>query len=126
HNDVIAMNTTRLAIVHEKAFVNQGVIVNEWRRATEEMDWQYLEVKDNELTVEQAVHSYFFNSQLLELPDGQLVIVAPRECSENRQAKMALESFSGGNGPVAAVHYLDVRESMKNGGGPACLRLRVV
>ncbi len=24
------------------------------------------------------------------------------------------------------MHYLDVRESMKNGGGPACLRLRVV
>ena len=27
---------------------------------------------------------------------------------------------------MAAVHYRDVRESMRNGGGPACLRLRVV
>jgi succinylarginine dihydrolase len=27
---------------------------------------------------------------------------------------------------VKAVHYVDLRQSMHNGGGPACLRLRVV
>lgn len=126
HNDVIAMNTTRLIIVHEKAFVDQGSVINEWRRAGEQMDLTIIEVKDNELTIEQAVKSYLFNSQLLELPSGQLVIVAPKECSEIRQAKLLIEAISGGNGPLGSVHYLDVRESMKNGGGPACLRLRVV
>jgi succinylarginine dihydrolase len=37
-----------------------------------------------------------------------------------------LERLSSGNGPISAVHYRDVRESMRNGGGPACLRLRLV
>jgi succinylarginine dihydrolase len=27
---------------------------------------------------------------------------------------------------VREIHFLDVRQSMRNGGGPACLRLRVV
>ena len=29
------------------------------------------------------------------------------------------------NGPIGRVIYVDVRQSMRNGGGPACLRLRV-
>ncbi len=28
--------------------------------------------------------------------------------------------------PISAMQVLDLRESMANGGGPACLRLRVV
>ncbi len=127
HNDVIAMNTSRLMIVHEKAFVEQGVIINKWKRAAEakKIDWQVVQITENELAIDKAVKTYFFNSQLLELPNGQLVIVAPVECEEEKASKMLLEALSGGNGPLGAIHYRDVRESMKNGGGPACLRLRV-
>jgi succinylarginine dihydrolase len=85
----------------------------------------YIEISAGEMTVGEAVKSYFFNSQLLDLGDGKVVIVAPSECAENARVKAVLDSLSGGNGPVSAVHYLDVRESMRNGGGPACLRLRV-
>src|SRR5262249_41246840 len=28
--------------------------------------------------------------------------------------------------PIKSIHYLDLHESMANGGGPACLRLRIV
>ena len=31
-----------------------------------------------------------------------------------------------GNGPIRQLVPVDVRQSMANGGGPACLRLRVV
>jgi succinylarginine dihydrolase len=31
-----------------------------------------------------------------------------------------------GNGPIRHLVPVDVRESMANGGGPACLRLRIV
>jgi succinylarginine dihydrolase len=30
-----------------------------------------------------------------------------------------------GNGPIRRLELVDVRQSMANGGGPACLRLRV-
>jgi succinylarginine dihydrolase len=37
-----------------------------------------------------------------------------------------LDQLLAGNGPIRRVLPVDVRQSMANGGGPACLRLRVV
>ena len=37
-----------------------------------------------------------------------------------------IERHIAGNGPIRRVEVVDVRQSMANGGGPACLRLRVV
>lgn len=125
HNDVIAMNTGGLIVVHEKGYLEQGAFINMLKKVAGE-GFDCIEIGEKELSLKDAVQSYLFNSQLLELPDNKMVIVAPSECAEIKPAKMALEALSGGNGPIDAIHYLDVRESMKNGGGPACLRLRVV
>ena len=54
-----------------------------------------------------------------------MAIVAPLDAQENEHARAFLERVVAAGGPVKAVHYLDVRQSMHNGGGPACLRLRV-
>lgn len=126
HNDVIAMNTTRLMIAHEKAFVEGPAFVAQLGKAAERFDWLHIGISEEELPLADAVKSYLFNSQLLELADGRFVIVAPSDCEEIASARRVLEGLEGGNGPIAAVHYLDVRDSMRNGGGPACLRLRVV
>jgi len=37
-----------------------------------------------------------------------------------------IERHLAGNGPIRGVEVVAVRQSMANGGGPACLRLRVV
>lgn len=119
HNDVIAMNTTRLMIAHEKAFVTP------LKQQIRIPDFQYVEITDDMLTVEECVQTYFFNSQLLELPSGELVIVAPKECEGHERARAAFAALASGNKLISKVQYIDVRESMRNGGGPACLRLRV-
>lgn len=126
HNDVIALNTTRLMVAHEKSFVNQTPFVAQLQQMASGMDFTYLEITESELPLAVAVKSYLFNSQVLELENGDIVIVAPAECAEQKQAAEVLERLSGGNGPVKAVYFRDVRESMKNGGGPACLRQRIV
>ena len=72
-----------------------------------------------------SVKTYPFNSQLLSLADGSMVIVAPSEASSDAQASRFLQRIVDEANPVRAVHYIDVNASMKNGGGPACLRLRV-
>lgn len=125
HNDVIAMNTTRLMIAHEAAFLDAQNFITALERKMEGADFQYISISENELPVADAVKSYFFNSQVLQLPDGEIVIVAPSESQENKNASAVLQRLAASNA-VSAVHYLDVRESMRNGGGPACLRLRVV
>lgn len=125
HNDVIAMNTTRLMIAHEAAFLDAQNFISTMERRMAGTDFHYISISENELPVADAVQSYFFNSQILQLPGGEIVIVAPSEAERNPNASALLKKLAEGNA-VSAVHYLDVRESMRNGGGPACLRLRVV
>jgi succinylarginine dihydrolase len=84
-------------------------------------------VKREQVSVAEAVRSYLFNSQLVSLPNGGMALIAPRECRESSAVKGFLDALlESQDNPVTAIHYFDVRESMKNGGGPACLRLRVV
>jgi succinylarginine dihydrolase len=116
HNDVIAMSHRNLLVHHEAAYeeTDAGTLDGFTR----------IVIREKELSLENAVSTYFFNSQLVSLPSGKTAVIAPGECEENDQARACFEKLAA-EGHVAAVHYLDVRESMKNGGGPACLRLRL-
>lgn len=116
HNDVIAMSNGPLFIYHEKAYTQ----VDE-----KAVGYTPIRITEKELPIADAVSTYFFNSQLITLPDGKMVVVAPAECEENINSRACFSKIVE-NGHIHKVHYLDVRESMKNGGGPACLRLRVV
>ena len=80
---------------------------------------------EKELPVASAVSAYPFNSQLLTLPDGSMTIVAPEEAREDSRARAFLQRVIEAGGPVKTLHHLDLRESMENGGGPACLRQRI-
>lgn len=124
HHDVIGMNSTRLMIHHEKALHNRDSFIDEITKKTKGFNFQYTEISNDALSLENAVRSYFFNSQLLEMADGSFHIIAPTECEENPQAHATLQQLQA-NGTIEKVHYLDVRQSMRNGGGPACLRLRI-
>src|SRR5690606_34087217 len=74
-----------------------------------------------------AVATYLFNSQILTLPGGGMLILAPQECEEHPETHAFLQSLmSSPDNPIRQVHYSLLRESMHNGGGPACLRLRAV
>lgn len=125
HHDVIGMNTTRLMMNHEGAFAHKEAFYAELKKQKMNIELNNIEISDKELPIADAVKSYFFNSQLLDLPQG-FVLVAPSECEENIRARQTIQSLVEGNKLIQQVHYRDVRESMRNGGGPACLRLRVV
>jgi succinylarginine dihydrolase len=86
-----------------------------------------VEVPDAQVPLADAIASYLFNTQLVALPgEDRLVLVAPEECRENAATARYLEGLVAGNGPVGRVLFADVRQSMRNGGGPACLRQRIV
>ena len=123
HNDVISVGSGHVLLAHEEAFVDQPKLIE---RLTHALGPQFtpLIVVSESLSVSGAVQTYLFNSQLLETPDG-LVLIAPQDVEADPAAKAVVDDWVGSDAPVSAVHYLDVRESMHNGGGPACLRLRV-
>ncbi|MGE3675111.1 MAG: N-succinylarginine dihydrolase, partial [Polyangiaceae bacterium] len=124
HTDVLAVGSANLLLLHELAFVDTQELLEELRRRLGD-DFQYCLAKQGELPAGDAVAAYPFNSQLLELPNGEMAIVAPEESKRNAAAHRYLERVVAEDNRVTAVHYLDVNQSMKNGGGPACLRLRV-
>jgi succinylarginine dihydrolase len=124
HNDVIAVGNGNVLFCHQRAFVNQASVYEELRRKLGGM-LHIIEVPDSEVTVADAVSSYLFNSQLLTRADGRMLLVLPEECRNNPRVWTYLQTLVASNTPIQETLVFDLRESMRNGGGPACLRLRV-
>uniref|UniRef100_UPI004047CC50 N-succinylarginine dihydrolase n=1 Tax=Rheinheimera sp. TaxID=1869214 RepID=UPI004047CC50 len=126
HNDVIAVGNQNVLFYHQQAFVDTSTKLNELKRKFgNDSDLHLIEVKDTEVSVADAVQTYLFNTQLVTLENGEMVIIAPTECQDNAAVSAYLAQLTQRNTPIKQVHYYDVKQSMRNGGGPACLRLRV-
>lgn len=131
HNDVIAVGNNQLLLYHEKAFYDSESALQKLQEAVLEYCRTPLitiKVLEREVSIQDAVRSYLFNSQLLTLPeDDSMVLIAPTDCQEVPSVMKFLNKIIHDMGnPINRVHFLNLRESMRNGGGPACLRLRVI
>ena len=124
HTDVLAVGNGNFLMLHELAVVDAGALCRELERILGSELCVVL-ASQTELPVANAVAAYPFNSQVLSLRSGAMAIVAPEDARRDRHASALLERIVTSDGPVRSVHYVDVRQSMQNGGGPACLRLRV-
>jgi succinylarginine dihydrolase len=124
HNDVVAVANERVLFAHEQAFTNKDELVETCGRLLR--GFEYVEVPATEVPLADAVKSYLFNAQLVTLPGGQTTLIVPTEARETTSVWSWIERHVAGNGPIRKVEVVDVRQSMANGGGPACLRLRVV
>ncbi|MEM9693270.1 MAG: N-succinylarginine dihydrolase [Myxococcota bacterium] len=128
HNDVISVGDRETFFFHEQAFVDTERIVAELRetyRRRTERDLRLIQVPRDRVRVSTAVATYLFNSQLVAGPEGERFLIAPIESAEREEVKGYLDERVA-EGDLAAVHFVDLRQSMQGGGGPACLRLRVV
>lgn len=128
HNDVIAVGHRNMFLCHERAFAGQRVVLDDLRQCYSSAvgkELHVIEISESLLSLGDAVRSYFFNSQLVTTPEGVTMLIAPAECGEIPSAKAALEHVTSRMGPIHACRLVDVRQSMRNGGGPACLRLRI-
>lgn len=128
HNDVVAVSNGPVLMFHGQAFEQRDAFLDALKRASEVRKFEpvLLEATADELTLPEAVKSYLFNSQILTLPSGGMALILPHEVKEAPRAKAFVDRVLATNGPIRAAHYFDLRQSMRNGGGPACLRLRVV
>ncbi len=132
HNDVIAVGNENLLLLHARAYKNGMADIDRISEAYTKLypgnNLQLVVVSDDELTVEEAVGCYLFNSQIVTRPDGKMAILAPTELKtlyNGKAAKLMEKICAVGDTAIDEISYIDLRESMQNGGGPACLRLRV-
>lgn len=128
HNDVIAVGNRDALLCHRRAFLERDTTLTALRAGLADCGLRLLEIDDRELSIDDAVNSYLFNSQLVCPPalGGRMLLIAARECQENPRVWATIQRLVAEDNPLAEVRIFDLRQSMRNGGGPACLRLRVV
>jgi succinylarginine dihydrolase len=124
HNDVVAVANERVLFAHEEAFADPESAYAAIRAALPEAE--IVVVPTSAVSLADAIASYLFNAQLITLPTGEMALVIPLEAWEHSSVRRYLDTMLSANGPIRQVLPVDVRQSMANGGGPACLRLRVV
>ncbi len=127
HNDVIAVGHRDVLFCHELAFADQHAVMLELQTKSNHTI-QVVTVREDDVPLDDAISSYLFNSQLLSKPNdpqGKLTIVVPEECRQTESVWRYLQAMVTRGGPIDELLVFDLRESMMNGGGPACLRLRV-
>ena len=130
HNDVIAMSNRNMLIYHELAFENSARVVETIGQRFREKTGERLEdhcISDADLRLEEAVQTYLFNSQLLTVDSDQMDLLCPIQCVNSPSVLSLVNDWvSKEKSRIRRVSYLHLDQSMKNGGGPACLRLRAM
>ncbi len=124
HNDVIAVSNRQVLFCHEQAFAHQEKLLATLRKRVP--GFMPIQVPTEAVSVQDAVETYLFNSQLLSREDGSMMLVLPQESRNHQGVWRYLSELVQADNPIDELRVFDLRESMANGGGPACLRLRVV
>ena len=124
HNDVVAVANQNVLFTHERAFADKEDAYEAMLAVFPQL--HVVEVPESAVSLEEAIKTYLFNAQLVTLPTGEMALIVPEECQQSASVWAWCEHMLATNGPIRQVIPVDVRQSMSNGGGPACLRLRVV
>jgi succinylarginine dihydrolase len=126
HNDVISVGNRNVLFYHQSAFLDTDGVLRDLDRQLQGASLVPVMVSERDVSLQDAVGSYLFNSQLLSHADQQMSLVVPGECRENPAVSAYLDTLiADTTNPISKVQVFDLKQSMKNGGGPACLRLRV-
>lgn len=128
HNDVVCVGARQCLFYHEYAFENTDATRAALTDAAEGLFTpDFVEVSNEDVPIGDAIKAYLFNSMLVQMQGKErLTLIAPTETEDNPVSKTYCQKLTSGNGPIGEVIFVDVRQSMRNGGGPACLRLRIV
>lgn len=129
HNDVIAVGHRDLLWVHEQAWVDQASMLERLRERYDRVcqaPLRIVVVPRQMLAMHEAVGTYLFNSQWVTDEGGGWHVLFPQQCEASASAMRAIEALRSVAPEIHRLHFVPLDQSMGNGGGPACLRLRVV
>lgn len=127
HNDVVCVSNEAVLFFHENAFSNPEDLKKSVRKRTDALGFEpyFVMAGVDQVPLEDVISSYLFNSQLVTLPNGKMALILPTQVEETPTTKAFVDDVLAADNPIDQAYYLDLRQSMANGGGPACLRLRV-
>ena len=126
HNDIVSLSNKNVFIAHEDAFQNRDDLKKMLNILESKIDnFQYIEISNSEIPLKDIISSYLLNSQLITNVDNEMQLILPEEVKEYDNCLSWLDKLKQIS-DVKLFDYVDIRQSMMNGGGPACLRLKVI
>ena len=126
HNDIVSLSNKNVFIAHEDAFQNRDDLKKMLNILESKIDnFQYIEISNSEIPLKDIISSYLLNSQLITNVDNEMQLILPDEVKEYDNCLSWLDKLKQIS-DVKLFDYVDIRQSMMNGGGPACLRLKVI
>ena len=125
HNDVVCVSNETVLFFHENAFDDPSALETSVTEKATGFTPHFIMAPVKDVPLGDVISSYLFNSQLVTLPSGEMALILPTQVEETPSTKAFVDQTLAGDNPITQAHYLDLRQSMANGGGPACLRLRV-
>lgn len=129
HNDVIAVGNQNVFLYHEAAYIGSESLIDQIRQKVRDYcdtEMVFIKIPERRVSLKDAVSTYLFNSQIVTDQEGTMRMIAPMECRTTPAVLEVLnEIVANYENPIKDVFYTNLMQSMSNGGGPACLRIRV-
>ncbi len=131
HNDVIATSHKNLLLMHEQAFLNAEPELARLASAFEQATGTALQVvmvRQEQLSLEDAVKSYLFNSQLLT-PSGDgsaMTMICAAQCERMPQVRDLIDGWIAlSSHPISDVRYVSLDQSMSGGAAPRLFAIAI-
>ncbi|MCE2573472.1 N-succinylarginine dihydrolase, partial [Motilimonas eburnea] len=126
HNDVICVGHQQVLFYHQEAFYAETELLDFMAKHATPQPYHLIRVSSSQVSLKNAVDSYLFNSQIVINDKGEYVLIVPHHCAVNEQVNQFIQTLiNEQSNPISQVHFVNLDQSMNNGGGPACLRLRL-
>ena len=126
HNDIVSLSNENIFIAHEKAFQSEDVfkkVINNLESGID--NFKFIEIPESEIPLEDIINSYLLNSQLFTNEKNEMQLILPEEVKDFSNCMSWLDKLKQIS-DIKIFNFVDIRQSMMNGGGPACLRLKVI
>ena len=126
HNDIVSLANEEVFIFHQEAFADRVELERVLHHLKEHVKgFHPIEILSEDISLDDLVSSYLLNSQLITVDNNEMMMLLPEEVHNHPNCMRWLEEIKSSS-PIKHLEFVDIRQSMMNGGGPACLRFKAV
>ena len=126
HNDIVSLANEEVFIFHQEAFADRVELERVLHQLKDHVKgFHPIEILSKDISLDDLVSSYLLNSQLITVKNNEMMMLLPEEVQNHDNCMKWLEEIKSSS-PIKRLEFVDIHQSMMNGGGPACLRFKAV
>jgi len=126
HNDIVSLANEEVFIFHQEAFADRVELERVLHQLKDHVKgFHPIEILSKDISLDDLVSSYLLNSQLITVKNNEMMMLLPEEVQNHGNCMKWLEEIKSSS-PIKRLEFVDIHQSMMNGGGPACLRFKAV